>query len=254
MSSPRVSIITPTYERRQFLSLALLCYRHQSFSEIEWIILDDSAVPNIEFEQISDQKIRYAWSSRRMTVGAKRNWLVNEARGNIIVHFDDDDYYAPTYVESRLNDLEASSGDLSLLSGFTVCHLDNKEFGYYETRKKSGSARRFSRTGIHSVELDQLNIPFIEHCFGFSYIYKKTLWEKSQFPEQDIFEDREFVLAHNPNGRINYQDDKEHLVIHAVHARSGSTCFPQHVIPPSLLLDRRPEFLTYLRGAKDNKF
>jgi hypothetical protein len=44
-----------------------------------------------------------------MTIGAKRNALVKEAKGDILIHFDDDDHYAPHYVESMLT-LMANSG------------------------------------------------------------------------------------------------------------------------------------------------
>jgi glycosyltransferase involved in cell wall biosynthesis len=44
--------------------------------------------------------VRYIYSPEKQTIGAKRNRLNNEARGDIIVAMDDDDYYPPERVSS----------------------------------------------------------------------------------------------------------------------------------------------------------
>ena len=32
------------------------------------------------------------------TLGGRRNWMLRNATGEVVLHFDDDDYYAPHYV------------------------------------------------------------------------------------------------------------------------------------------------------------
>lgn len=246
---PRISVITPTYERSHFLSLALACFQRQSTKNIEWLILDDSARPDRKFENIGSPNIRYAWSKKRLTIGAKRNWLVDAAKGNVIIHFDDDDYYAPDYIESRIKSLEAGSAEVSILSGFAACHLENETFGYCETQRKSGPAWRFSRHGTEPVELDNLNIPWIEFCYGFSYVYKKIAWQRTQFREQNIFEDRDFVLAQTRAEAVQFEQDQALRVIHSVHQNSGSTCFPQFLIPHFMVASLQPDGIAHTRRA-----
>ena len=36
------------------------------------------------------------------TIGEKRNLAIQNASGDVICHFDDDDLYAPTYVETMV--------------------------------------------------------------------------------------------------------------------------------------------------------
>lgn len=102
----RVSVLTPTYNRRPFLPLLLQCYKSQTFplTQMEWIVLDDgsdcvedffkgplcSSIPNLRY-------IRTPADSR-LTIGAKRNILRKEAIGDICISMDDDDFYPPERV------------------------------------------------------------------------------------------------------------------------------------------------------------
>ncbi len=68
---------------------------------MEWIILDDGSDPVGDmFEGLDIPNVRYIYSPEKQTIGAKRNRLNNEARGDIIVAMDDDDYYPPERVSS----------------------------------------------------------------------------------------------------------------------------------------------------------
>ena len=49
-----------------------------------------------------------------MTIGEKRNWLVEHSRGAIVAQFDDD-YYAPRYLERMVQNL--GNDDLTKLRG-----------------------------------------------------------------------------------------------------------------------------------------
>jgi glycosyltransferase involved in cell wall biosynthesis len=95
--NPLVSIVTPTYNRRAHLPALIACYRHQTYRNLEWIVLDDGrdAVGDV-FEGV--EGVRYVRSDEKMRIGAKRNELNRLARGEIIVAMDDDDYYPPDRV------------------------------------------------------------------------------------------------------------------------------------------------------------
>ena len=49
MNIPKVSIITPTFNRPDFLNLVFECVVGQSYPNIEWLILDDGPLPNLDF-------------------------------------------------------------------------------------------------------------------------------------------------------------------------------------------------------------
>src|SRR5689334_12059527 len=95
--SGMVSIITPTYNRRSFLKNTLTYFRHQNYQDIEWLILDDSSQETPAFSDLPDRNIFYERIGRKLSIGEKRNLLIDNAKGEIIVQFDDDDYYCPDY-------------------------------------------------------------------------------------------------------------------------------------------------------------
>jgi len=68
---------------------------------MEWIILDDGddCVRDV-FEKLAADipNLRYIRKEGKQLIGAKRNILNTEARGDILVAMDDDDYYSPDRV------------------------------------------------------------------------------------------------------------------------------------------------------------
>jgi len=99
-----VSVVTPTYNRRQFIPILIEIYRAQTFpkDKTEWIILDDGRdkVEDVFIEAAKTiPNIRYIYSKQKLRIGAKRNQLNKEATGSIIIAMDDDDYYPPTRIQ-----------------------------------------------------------------------------------------------------------------------------------------------------------
>uniref|UniRef100_A0A6C0DHU9 Glycosyltransferase 2-like domain-containing protein n=1 Tax=viral metagenome TaxID=1070528 RepID=A0A6C0DHU9_9ZZZZ len=80
---------------------------------MEWIVYDDGQEEVRDlFEEVRDQlpKLNFIWSEDKMTLGEKRNRLNHEAKGDIIVAMDDDDFYFPTRVEDAVKILRYNSG------------------------------------------------------------------------------------------------------------------------------------------------
>jgi glycosyltransferase involved in cell wall biosynthesis len=104
MSRPFVSVVTPTYNRRKFIPTLIAMYKAQTYPKdrMEWIILDDGQEKVDDLFAEASAKglpnIRYLSEPDKMTIGAKRNRLNAEAKGDIIVSMDDDDYYLPERV------------------------------------------------------------------------------------------------------------------------------------------------------------
>ena len=105
---PFVSICTPTFNRRPFIPTMLECFRNQTYpkNRMEWIIVDDGT-DKIEDLIIAANipQIKYFDLSKKMSLGAKRNYMHDQTRGSIIVYMDDDDYYPPERVEHAVEKL-----------------------------------------------------------------------------------------------------------------------------------------------------
>lgn len=105
---PFVSICTPTFNRRPFISTMIECFNNQTYprNRMEWIIVDDGT------DKISDliwganiPEIKYFSLEKKMNLGEKRNFMHSKTKGSIIVYMDDDDYYPPERVEHAVERL-----------------------------------------------------------------------------------------------------------------------------------------------------
>lgn len=105
---PLVSVCTPTFNRRPFILNMFECFRNQDYpkSKIEWIIVDDGTDKIGDLIKAADiPQIKYYEVNNKMPLGAKRNFMHQQVKGEIIVYMDDDDYYPPERISHAVETL-----------------------------------------------------------------------------------------------------------------------------------------------------
>lgn len=109
-----VSVLTPTFNRRRFIPQYLKYLRKQQYpyNRVEILIADDGEDP-IEDLVGSIERVRYIRLTEKRPIGFKRNLLAAEAKGDVLVHFDDDDYYPPTRISHAVEKLAESPNPLA---------------------------------------------------------------------------------------------------------------------------------------------
>lgn len=148
---PFVSVITPTYNRRKFIPSLVKCFLSQTYPKdrMEWIILDDGS-DKVEdlFPKLSN--IRYIYESEKLNIGQKRNRLNREARGEIIVAMDDDDFYFPERVASAVKAFKLNPTiQLAGASEIFIYFSDTKEIyklGPYNKNHATNGTMAWRRT------------------------------------------------------------------------------------------------------------
>src|SRR6266508_6587563 len=121
----------PTANRRSFVGKAIEYFRRQVYPNKELIILDDGIDP-IEDLVPCENNIFYVRLTPRLSVGAKRNLACDKAQGEIIVHWDDDDWHATHRISYQVESLLQTNAD--------VCGINTLLF--YDQR--NGQAWRYS--------------------------------------------------------------------------------------------------------------
>ncbi len=110
---PKVSIITPTYNRAYILKNAIDSIVAQTFDDWELIVMDDGSTDNTKelVESIGDERIVY---KRQDNAGpaAARNRAVGLARGEWVVYLDSDNELLPAYLETMLEHFARHPGAL----------------------------------------------------------------------------------------------------------------------------------------------
>lgn len=166
---PLVSCIMPTYNRRRFVPLAMHYFLNQDYPNCELIVVDDGD-DNIADLVPPDPRIRYIRLDQRQSLGAKRNLACQQARGSIIMHWDDDDWSAPHRVSYQCAELDRHRAELGVTSRTYYLHPET------------------ASAWLHAYPLT-----LRANRAGGTLCYRRALWERSPFPAVSIGEDTAFV-------------------------------------------------------------
>ena len=122
----KVSICTPTYNRRAFIPTLIHCVKYQDYTgPLEWVIVDDGTDPI--YDLVKDIAcVKYIRLPTKYPLGTKRNIMHANCSGDILVYMDDDDYYPPTRVSHAVSKLKSSS---ALCAGSSAIHILFHEIG-----------------------------------------------------------------------------------------------------------------------------
>ena len=233
-----VSIVTPTYDRVAYLPLIYQCIVNQTYTRWEWIVIDDSPEENAFMLTLDDPRVIYKHECKRLSIGEKRNLCSQIAQGDFVVHFDDDEYYAPQYVDSMIQLLILKSSDIIKLSGFFIFSKIYKQFAYWDMLKKTGIHYVWSADPMVVGVIEDTNQDLQENHlgYGFSYAYKKNVASSIKFEDVSFNEDRPFIQAAISLGfKTQLLADDVGLCIHVLHEQNTSRCFPQYLLPTPIV-------------------
>lgn len=99
-----VTIITPTRDRPYAFALCERWMRRQTLAWDQWLVIDDGDEPAVP--TCGQQHIRRAPSAQRNTLPQNMLEALKHIRGDRVVMVEDDEYYAPTYVEAVVRGLD----------------------------------------------------------------------------------------------------------------------------------------------------
>lgn len=111
-----ISILTPTYERHTFIPYLARMIAAQTIPlhQLEWVVVDDSEQSMSDYfahcpleHQL--HRLTYIHLPHKVPVGCKRNLVKTLASGSYNVHMDDDDYYAPNYIETVMRMFQSTN-------------------------------------------------------------------------------------------------------------------------------------------------
>jgi glycosyltransferase involved in cell wall biosynthesis len=104
----------PTYNRRPFVGQAIEYFQRQSYSQKELIIVDDGE-QTVEDLARPHWNVRYVSLPRRQSIGEKRNIALAASAGELIAHWDDDDWYDEHRLRYQIAPLLSGEADMTAL-------------------------------------------------------------------------------------------------------------------------------------------
>ncbi len=200
--TPFVSCIMPTYNRREFVPDAIRYFLRQDYESKELIIIDDG-IDSIEDLVPENPGIRYLRLDKKHTIGTKRNMACEEASGEIIAHWDDDDWMAPHRLSYQVEALTRGGPELDLCGTNRLLFYD----------MNAGLAWEYVYPGDQRFWLS-----------GNTLCYKRSFWDRHRFEDIDVGEDGLFVWKGDPGRMLALPDPTFHVgMIHKANASPKQT-------------------------------
>lgn len=133
----KVSVIMPAYNTEKYIRTAIESILNQTFSEFEFIIIDDGSTDNTwnivqEFSKI-DPRIKAIKNEKNLGISPSRNKGVNMAQGEYIAWQDADDISLPTRLEKQLQFMEEHA-KTGVVGGFLRFFDEKGENGFRKYR------------------------------------------------------------------------------------------------------------------------
>jgi glycosyltransferase involved in cell wall biosynthesis len=199
----------PTKDRRLFIRAAIDCWLRQDYPNKELVIVDDGALPIANLVP-HDNRIKYFIEPHppKRSTGRKRNYCNELAAGEIICHFDDDDWSHPSRISHQVDLLRKSEKPIT---GFGTLL-------FWDTIK------------LHARRYKALSRGYV--C-GTTLCYLKDFWRDHQFPDLQEASDNGFVYPNIKCILAGHQTDLMVARIHRSHTSSKNGI--RQIIPDNLL-------------------
>lgn len=162
-----VTCIMPTRGRGPWAAQAVNSFLRQSYPNKQLLILDDADEPSFPEAVLLLQGVAYLRLDDRLNIPQKRNLLCRFAAGEIIAHFDSDDWSVPERIADQVERLDQTG--VSVTGYHSILFTDQD-----------------SRWGRYVGD--------VAYALGSSLCYYKKWWQRSPFDEsKTIGEDNDFV-------------------------------------------------------------
>jgi O-antigen biosynthesis protein len=221
LAEPLVSCIMPTSNRPAFVRQAVHYFLRQDYPNRELVVVDDGD-RSVRGLLPQDCRIRYFRLHRRMPLGAKRNVAVARSRGEVIVHWDDDDWYAPRRISYQVGSLLQAGATIAALDMQVVYDVPSDRFWsvspelhkrifsqdlhagtivypkwlwrYFDGFKPLASAEDFAFVQIAKL----CHQPVLKLSSAGVYVYVRHRWNTWQFPCGEYIDPRGWTTIEPP--------------------------------------------------------
>jgi glycosyltransferase involved in cell wall biosynthesis len=221
----------PTRNRRGFVRQSITCFLRQDYAARELVIVDDGddSVADLIPE---DPRFHYLRLTERRSLGAKRNVGVGASRGDLIAHWDDDDWMASSRLSRQVHAIAEPGVLASGLSSVLVY------------RPVSGSAWLYHAARAYG-----------ETLVGGTLMYRRSVWSRQPYPDVGRQEARALLMTVAPAAVREVDDPRLYVAVLHGGNRGGADPGSPHLTPcPPLsvleLLAADRDFYVQLRSGR----
>jgi hypothetical protein len=145
-----ITVVLPTFKRPDLVAHAVGEILKQSYAgEAEVLVIDSTPeLPPIDYSPREGYSVRQVHAPG-LVIGAARRIGQEEAQGDIIVHWNDDDWYSPERIDKQLAALKSSNKGV-VYTGDFYCYEPSKARAWRLVYKAWGTVGTFAETKAHA--------------------------------------------------------------------------------------------------------
>ncbi len=206
---PRVTVLTPTYNRPEFLPDAIRSVVNQEFSDWEMLVINDGGLDVGEIVgSFGDERLRYLDRPENRGKAACLNLGLQEARGNFIAYLDDDDVWYPGHLAALVRALEENPGvGVAYSDLYKSIVLRDEEGRRFPLEKRVDVCRDFNRMLMFHFN----------HTLHVSLMHRKEPALRAGGYDEDV----RVLIDWNLTRKLSFYTD-----FHHVEAPTGEYCVP----------------------------
>ncbi len=170
-SGPLVTVLIPTFNRRNYLPAAIGSVVEQTYRRLQIIVVNDGgeSVRDI-IRSFNDSRIILLERTDNRGKACSLNEALQYAEGKYVAYLDDDDIYYPHHIETLLGLLEGDTGCGAAYSDLYKTHCRILPDG---TRQVLGKVVKISR------DFDRWLLLHFNHVLGVSLMHRTDLLDKT---------------------------------------------------------------------------
>ena len=164
-SAPTVSVVMPVYNRSDLVGRAIESILNQTFTDFEFIIVDDGSTDNtpdvVRSYAKKDKRIRFLSYGQNRGVGYARQYGLDAARGEFVAVMDSDDLSLPDRLAATVRFLRKNPEFVGV-SGQVRIFTDNMP------------ASDIKASVSHAPKIDSVTIKRSGHRYGLDLIFSNS--------------------------------------------------------------------------------
>ncbi len=177
-ADPLVSVLIPTFNRPQYLSIAIASVLRQSYKNLEVVVVNDGGTDVSDLiESFNDPRLIFINRKENHGKAFSLNEALGIANGKYVAYLDDDDLYYPNHIESLVNALENE----------TDCQVAYTDlYKSYCRVLPDGKRQVLSKVVEISRDFDRFFMLHFNHVLHVCLMHRRDLIEKTGYYNEKL--------------------------------------------------------------------
>ena len=185
-----ISVIVPTYNRREMLLELIQTIRQQDYPLLELLVVDDGSTDGTDNAMAaSETPVRYFRNEHNSGPGYSRKRGFREARGEYIVFADDDDYYTDAHFYAKA--VEILRADKTHALSFAAA---NARILYVDTGEYKDAVLPMEGRVTAADYLADFSVGMPKPLSTFPAVFRREALERSDLEQSQQVDDRVIYL------------------------------------------------------------